>query len=274
MPSKHFAGTVFTGNSMLFYDIPKVTGSKGLRFWRGAIHCRNGSETDGDASMRFDRSDHRCDVSHCVQHHFRGWTSGKTVPIWSKIQCTLPPCSFKDLCISMVNMVHVCPCCYIRFLCNIKCNIKCITWLESNPGPFGRQLRRYTDFSSSEYDFARAPPEVSTDVTDVTTTTMKCHFSTRPKTKDSQRTKQKKTKNVCLRIWIFDWKKHLAGWMDISKRNGLQRWMHLICSRVRGWRPRETLHRIERENMVSDLVFVRKLLQESSESSVLCLFFC
>ena len=33
----------------------------------------NGSETD--ASMRFDRSDNRCDVSHCLQHHFRGWTS-------------------------------------------------------------------------------------------------------------------------------------------------------------------------------------------------------
>ena len=53
--------------------------------------------------------------------------------------------------------------------------------------------------------------------------------------------------------------------MDISKRNGLPRWMHLICSRVRGRRPRETLHRIERENMVS-VVFVQKLLQESSEN--------
>lgn len=56
--------------------------------------------------------------------------------------------------------------------------------------------------------------------------------------------------------------------MDIWKRNGLQRWMHLICSRVRGRRPRETLHRIECENMVRDLVFclVQKLLQESSEN--------
>lgn len=182
MLSKHFTGAVFTGNSMLFYDFPKVTGSKRLRFWRGAIHCRNGSETDGDASMRFDRSDHRCDVSHCVQHHFRGWTSGKTVPKWSKIQCTLPPCSFKDLCISMVNLVHVCPC-YIRFLCNIKCNIKCITLLESNPGPFGRQLWRDTDFSGSEYDFARAPPEVSKDVTDYDDEVPLLHLH---KTKDSK----------------------------------------------------------------------------------------
>ena len=85
----------------------------------------------------------------------------------------------------MVNMVHVCPC-YVRFLCNIKCNIKCITcftWLESNPGPFGGQLWRHTDFSGSEYDFARAPPEVSTDVTDYDDEVPLLHLH---KTKDSK----------------------------------------------------------------------------------------
>lgn len=35
MSSKHFAGTVFTGNSMLFYDFPKVTGSKRIHFDQG-----------------------------------------------------------------------------------------------------------------------------------------------------------------------------------------------------------------------------------------------
>lgn len=145
------------------------------------------------------------------------------------------------------------------------------TWLESNPGPPGRQLWRDTDFSGSEYDFARAPPEVSKDVTDDDEVPL-LHLH---KTKDSKYRNRKirRMLNVC---WIFEWKKHLAGWMDISKRNGLQRWMHLICSRVRGRRPRETLHRIECENMVRDLVFclVQKLLQESSEnfSSVFVFF--
>lgn len=63
--------------------------------------------------------------------------------------------------------------------------------------------------------------------------------------------------------------------MDISKRNGLQRWMHLICSRVRGRRPRETLHRIERENMVSDSVFClfKSYSKRVPKASVLCVFF-
>ena len=259
---------------MLFYDIPKVTGSKRLRFWRGAIHCRNGSETD--ASMRFDRSDHRCDVSHCVQHHFRGWTSGKTVPIWSKIQCTLPPCSFKDLGISMVNLVHVCPC-YIRFLWFL-CNIICIT------SPHG--LKAIQVHLADSCDVTPTSPAPNTtlpvllqrcrktsqilwakDVTDTWSAN-----SPRPKTPNNE-TKKRRMLNVC---WIFEGKKHLAGWMDIWKRNGLQRWMHLICSRVRGRRPRETLHRIERENMVSDSVFClfKNCSKRVPKTSVLCWFFC
>ncbi len=93
---------------MLFYDIPKITGSERLHFDQGQFIAGDWDENEERKWNR--RLDEIWQVRRSLWRVPLRATSLQRLDFWSKIQFTHTPCSFKDLCISMVNMVHVCPC--------------------------------------------------------------------------------------------------------------------------------------------------------------------